>query len=499
MAEEKQEKKKRNILKQIFRCIGLGLLAILLLLAIVFQAPWKVITLLLIVLAACTILPKHLRKWFWLSAAAIVVILIIWVFMPDDDEGWQRYKYNFDKELAAMEANRAIPDEENAAIIYNQLLESYDANDYNVIDIVNSDPNTFNNIFQNPWLSKDYPEIADRLKHIQRAIETLTEISKIKQCIFPIRDPANFESQIDRNAAMRRWARLLVIAINNDIAEGRIDKATQKNWCSDFTRILEHDKLCTKAQFATICYEINPKGKIRLNRDPLKYMRANLREVLQNLEIDNDQLKAAYERIAYPSYLGKKLIKTYTIIRWFYIPSNPQKAAKIIDSACERYHIMTNPDFDWQKEPRDLPTNSLFSISGRINYARLIERLAGMSEKTYYNLHYLYLRQIAENKGSQIIIALRRYKNKTGHWPESIDDVKLLTPAEIFVDPINGSSFVYKLTDDSFKLYSKGKNNIDEGGKRDRWDEEKTGADDWLIWPLKLPKTDEGKVDVESG
>ena len=49
---------------------------------------------------------------------------------------------------------------------------------------------------------------------------------------------------------------------------------------------------------------------------------------------------------------------------------------------------------------------------------------------------------------------------------------------EIFVDPINNSSFVYKLTDDGFKLYSKGKNNIDENGEFKR-----SGPDDWPIWP----------------
>jgi len=554
MVIEKQEKKKRRILKQIFKCLGLGLLAILLLLAIVFQAPWKVITLLFIVLAACTILPRQMRKWFWLSAAAIVVILIIWVFLPSDDEGWRRYEYNFDKELAAMESGRGIPDEQNAAMIYSKLLESYDANEFNAIFM---DYDVFDSLRSGPWSSYDHPEVAEWLKGQKGAIEKLLEASKLEVCRFPIPNPINGR-QSDRNAAIRRWADLLVIAANNDIGEGRINKALQKNvallqmanhlcqqpttidllvgiaveslairqfnrfvvtdkaaethisfiekalqdvkhdWCSDLTRILEYDKLCTKAQFANY-YEINPKGHIRLSRDPLKEMRATLREVMQNWEFDNDQLKASYERIAYPSYLGEKLIKTYTVMRWFYVPSNPQKAAKVVDSAHERYYAMTYPDFDWQKEPRELPITSLFSISVRINYARLIERLAGMSEKIYYDLHYLYLRQIAENRGSQIIIALRRYKNKTGNWPESIDDVKPLAPAEIFVDPINGSSFVYKLTEENFTLYSKGKNNIDEGGKRDRWDEEKTGADDWLIWPLKLPKTNEEKANVESG
>ena len=102
MAE--QDKKKTNKQRKIGHVlisIGLTLLAILIVLALFFQAPWKVTILLLIVLAACTILPKPARKWFWLSVAAIVIALIIWIFLPADNEGWQ--PYTFDEEWAALE------------------------------------------------------------------------------------------------------------------------------------------------------------------------------------------------------------------------------------------------------------------------------------------------------------------------------------------------------------------------------------------------------------
>ncbi|GAH44841.1 unnamed protein product, partial [marine sediment metagenome] len=117
-----------------------------------------------------------------------------------------------------MEAVRAIPDEQNAATIYNKLMESYDANDF---DAIYSDPNTFDIIYRNPWLSKDYPEAAAWLQRNQSLIETLMEISKTERCIFPIRYPANSSQQLDRTAAMRRWTFLLVIAANNNTAEGR--------------------------------------------------------------------------------------------------------------------------------------------------------------------------------------------------------------------------------------------------------------------------------------
>jgi len=538
MTEEKQKKKKRGIIKRIFRWIWLGILTLLILGALVLDAPWKVIALLLIILAAHTILPKAAIKWFWLSVAAVVVILIIWVFLPDKNGGWQPYKYNFDEELTAIEAKYVIPDELNAATIYNKLLQDYDWEDFYANLSQEELP------MREPWLSKDHPKIAEWLNLHQNTMQTLLKVSKMEKCHFPITDPANSEKQIKRNATMRQWAFLLISAVNNDIAEDRADEALQKNltllqmgnhlcqqpsttdllvgmairalalpelkrfvitrepeethlrameealgnvkcdWGSDLIRILESDKLSTKREFARY-YEINPKGKIRLSRDPLAEIRANCRKALRNKKIDDGQLKDAYERIAYPSYFEKKLVKAYTALRWFYIPSNPQKAASIIDAAYEKYYAMAEPDFDWQKEAREFPMTSLFSMSVRFNYLRLIEHLAGMSEKMYYQsvqFHDIYLRLTSNTRGVRIMIALRQYKNKHSHWPETLDEVKPPAPAEIFVDPINKGSFVYKLTEENFTLYSKGKNNIDEDGRLDVPYRE-TGADDWLIWP----------------
>lgn len=168
------------------------------------------------------------------------------------------------------------------------------------------------------------------------------------------------------------------------------------------------------------------------------------------------------------------------------MPSTPQKASEIIDAGYERLYAMAEPDFDWQKEPKK---PSLCSIKLNLRYT--IELGPCIMEPAFRRIHDLYLRNVANKRGSQITIPLRRYKNKHGHWPESLDDVKPFAPEEIFVDPINSGSFVYKLTEENFTLYSKGKNNIDENGKY------KDGADDWLIWPPKSRKSQEKNADAE--
>ena len=123
----------------------------------------------------------------------------------------------------------------------------------------------------------------------------------------------------------------------------------------------------------------------------------------------------------------------------------------------------------------------------------MVDMLLYIMEPTYHRIHDIYLRLTADKQGSRIIIALRRYKNKNGFWPVNLDDVKSMAPAEIFVDPHNDEEFVYKLTQENFTLYSRGKNNVDDGGERD----EKAGTDDWLIWPLRSRKAKEESTNAE--
>ena len=531
MAEEKKEKKKPAIVKRIFKWIGLGLLAILLIAALIFQAPWKVITLLVVIFLACTVLPKPARKWFWLSVGAVVIALIIWVFLPDRGE-WK--PYTFDEELAALEAKRAIPDSENAAIIYNKLLEDYDPNVMDA-DFLVGELERLTRI--EPWSSKDYPEIAQWIKEQQHIIETLIEISKIEKCRFPIvTDSMALGQHMKILAPMRQWAYLLLRAANNDLGEGRIDQALEKHtamlqmakhqfqqptiidtwvgiaiealatgqlnrfavtgdateehlsvieqalakikhdWSADLPRLLDCEKLMMK-NLLGVFYGINPEGEIRLIRGLTTTIMAQLSEDMKD------------EMVI--TYWHKRAMKAWTILCWFYMPSTPQKAGEIIDAKYEKFYAMAEPDFDWQREP-EKPPRIL-----RLNYQYLVEHLAGILEPAYYRIHDIYLRIASDKRGSRMIITLRRYKNKNGHWPKGLDDVKPFAPAEIFIDPQNDGAFIYKLTEENFTLYSKGKNNIDEGGKRDKWNEEKTGADDWLIWPQKSRKTKEKNADAE--
>ena len=78
-----------------------------------------------------------------------------------------------------------------------------------------------------------------------------------------------------------------------------------------------------------------------------------------------------------------------------------------------------------------------------------------------------------------ILITLRRHKEETGSWPETLEQIEPKLPEQMLTDPQNNGSFVYKRNGNDFVFYSKGPNGIDENGSYKR------PADDWPIWPVK--------------
>ncbi|MBL7107006.1 MAG: hypothetical protein ISS77_05320 [Phycisphaerae bacterium] len=556
MTGEVQEKKKPGIIKRILKWTGLFFLGLILIVAVAFQAPWKVTTILLILFLACTILPKPARKWFWLGCAGVIVILIIWVFLPINNEGWR--PYTFDDQIAAMEAKYAVPDEENAAVFYNYLLEQEkkyekypppekaveltenedtaipikDFNDWRAsFDFSYStffpefwDDELDKLTLEQYWSSKDYPKVAKWLQSHDDTIKTLFEASNKEKCYFSKFNDSFVEIfYMEYFGSIKCWVNLFVRASNNDIADGHIDDGIEKlfavlkisehiyrqptlvdlllaiaiedlaveqtkrfvieadpteehfsrlqkkivdierDWKSDLLRILEFEKLLCVSSFCQCAYQKNAKGRIRFSRDPMGVAREQYPE-----------------EFSLPSYWQRRVIKLGNLLHWFYFPSNPKQLDEIIDKFYTRFYLVAEPEYDWSKKSEEL-----FSLTSlKLNYSYFLELHSKGLLKGFYEIHDMYLRGIAEQRGTQIIIALRRFKDKNGKWPQNLAEIKNGCEPEIFVDPMNGGSFVYKLTEENFTLYSKGKNNIDDNGENKSY-ADGTGADDWQIWPIK--------------
>jgi hypothetical protein len=520
-------KRSHHLASRIMRSAWIAVLLILLAVGLFLQVSWRITTLIFIFLFVATVLPLVYRKWFWATVGCAAAAIIIWVFLPEGDDGWR--PYTFDNEIAAIEAKYAISDGDNAAIIYNKLIDDYETDSF-FTGLMASDIAKLPLL--DPWSSEKHPEISTWLKRHQATISRLQSVSQIAHCRFSIKsDFANLGGIIFRLQMMERWAYLLITAANNDMAEERIKEGLDKyitalqigvhqnqqlsqveimvgsgiercstnqlkrfagvgpvteehldiientlagiehNWRDDLPKMLEYEKLMTK-DFWREYYEVDQGGQVRFARSLVSIKKR--KQIPQG--IDGGPLKA---------YWHKSLKKARSLSYWLYMPLTPNLAGVVIDKAYERRYAMAEADFNWAGSTRGFPINSI-----KFNYNYLVAMQLEMMEPIYYNIYRGYLRTIAQERGARLVVALRRYKIKNGTWPMNLDDVRPLAKEEIFTDPTNGSSFVYKLTDEGFTLYSKGKNNIDDGGEY--------MSDDWAIWPpigLKY-KVGKGNTDV---
>ena len=482
-----EEKKKPGTINRIFGWIGLGLLVALILGALIYDAPWKALALLLILLAVHTILPKAAKKWFWLSVCGVLMGLLVWVFLPDRNDIWR--PYTFDDELAAHEAKYAIPDEENAATIYNKLLSDFNPTEWRLRFLSGE---TLKLTLSEPWLSQDYPELTQWLSRNEEKITALPEACKIKKCRFPsnIKLARTDKLEIDRYSALRSWSAWFLLSANNDIAKGRPDSAVSKyiyalqiadhlhqqqritdfligfgienpvipslnrfvvedkptqqqlqfisnslrnldnNWRCDFLACVEYEKLFIKNTFCGLAYQINPQGQVRLSRDPAAAIWGYSRK-----------------RALAETYWQRESMKAFTILAWFFLPATPEKAGEMIDEIYEKCLAMAEPDFAWDKEDiismPSLELNCRFLVMSQTN------------KLTRHNgrFHDIYLRRLAMRRGTQLLVAIKRHSIENGCWPSSLDAIKSDAPAESFIDPVTGKEFKYETHGERFLLY----------------------------------------------
>lgn len=261
----------------------------------------------------------------------------------------------------------------------------------------------------------------------------LLKASKFEKCYFPTTfEPNSFSKHIGNNSILRSGAVILTIAANNDIAEGRIDGAMEKSQC--ILKLAQH--ICQQPLW--IDYLVGTAiEQLSLSK---------LKNIILESEITEQQLNS---------------IKAFPIeIKDTWKNQLPQ--------------ILEAEKLYYEKQKENL------TFFDRIQYFFyfLELRIRGVQLSVDMKLiRKLDLRLLVDRRANRILIGLRRYKNQNGQWPESLEQIKPFVDPNVLIDPQNNGSFVYKQTEDSFTLYSKGPNNIDEGGNRNE------PADDWPIWP----------------
>jgi len=287
------------------------------------------------------------------------------------------YSPNVEKQLAAIEATRAVPDSENAAIIYTRIFEDHGEA---LLSPPFLDPNTADLTCLELWSARDHPKLARWMDRLQEPFAALLQAARKDKCRFPIYHPTqSIRDHLDkrvyrRTLLMRKWVRFLIRAANNDAAEGRIDQALHKYFC--VARMGRH-----------------------IQQQPVAV------EFLNGLAME----KAALRRMRTLLVEGSLARDHFDIIE-AELPPTEDKWSEISPPMLrvETLYAATLPSED---------------TGGLIN--RLKAWLTRSDEQALVidHIHRRYIQLIADRRGNRILIELSRYKSKTGRWPPTLDEI----------------------------------------------------------------------------
>ena len=312
------------------------------------------------------------------------------------------------EQLAAIEKSMAIPDSENAAIIYNQLFEDYNESDLKPALLTQ---NTDDFTKSSPWSSQDYPELASWYKQNENIIKKTLELSKYEKCNFHIPALSEFSSRDtmltpgdnldwDFLAFVKQLAFFLTRSANNDLAEKRFDEAFEKYIC--VLKMGNHFRTQPMMTYFLIGIALEGIGSQRI-----KYL------ILED-NTKEEQLK---------------IIETV----FNHMPTSFEKETMNINKVERLWERMSSSDKSLREK-----------IIIRWRYKKPMKQ----------SIKEIYLRFSTNYHGTLIFITLKRYKIKTGQWPKTLEEIKpLLSSKDILIDPLSKGSFVYKTKDDSFILY----------------------------------------------
>jgi hypothetical protein len=435
--------------------------------------------------------------------ASYVTLAPVSLILPAGSD-WQ--PYTFETERAAIEAARTVPDAHNAALFYQPLFEKLGSKP----EFPESVKNHLKDLLQRPWDSETHTEAAAWLQAQSDMIDALVGASRVPECRFPVTE--SYWDLPDRHAQLRFCSRVLTLSANADLYNGDTDASLckclaamqiashsaqqpsiadllsgitiegmtfvplrnlivdaglsaqqldmiarqitiEEQWREVWLHILAGEKLQLKNIFGR-AYQINSQGRIRFTHDFFGQFAAEGRSEAN--EIRKNGLDA--------------------IIMTALAPKDPGVIARTIDNM---YAPLQQEDFDWAR----MSDYEQYRASQyrRLPGVRIFVLFVPLDAEWIWRVRGFYLGMLAERRGMRLLVDLRRYHIRNSHWPEDLTQIAEDVPSDALIDPTNDGEFVYVRAGDGFRLYSKGQNGIDEGGRQDR----KTGADDILIWPLR--------------
>lgn len=465
---------------------------------------------------------------FWLSVGTPILwtlaVSLAAVWPVDDGNQWTPYQ--FDRELAAFEVQRAVPAEENAALRCVPLFARLDVNDKP--EFFFRDNSLRDEFRKSPWTSAEYPEIAQWFDTYSGVVDELVHICATGTFHWPLQ--ANpFDEFTVPHQPLGRSVQLLIASANRDLGEHRLDEAITKYFC--VTKIA-HD---LRQQMQTMDW----RSALGIERDALRMIRrmlvrhdlseaavARIEQGLPSTEdlwINDRQVLLQLEKLRYMNALARlyernsqgrvRFCTTMTLSsksskqiadrktwRWFRLywvlnmPLDPHGLRDVADDYFARFGDPFEPAMGYHSDLDDGMAWCDFCKT-MANFYRWFTELTFSTAEDYPRTRLLCALQAVERRGTWLVLGLHQYREAHGQWPESLDAIAAYVPAEALRDPMNEGPFVYVRQGDDFRLYSKGPDGIDANAAAGSPLSTTTEDDDIIIWPIVMRQSPESRSD----
>ena len=465
---------------------------------------------------------KRILGWF-LGATFILIVLtagavLLW---PEGNHTWRPYP--FDDELASIEAKRAVPDSDNVALLYESVFAVIDANDW-PDSLFRKNHNIRTEFTNYPWKATDFPEVSQWLDSHSNTIDKLLLISKMEKCRWPVQIDIHDDFTVTYEP-VRRSGQLITVAGNRDLGEGSFHKAMEKSFC--LLRMAQHLYQQThKLEFYFgFAYEGSALQQLRyifvqsdVSDEDIEHIASHMPTAANNWDRDTSRL-LEFEKFRFAHMMAsvydinkKGKVRFAPSFRLLYKGGQEQQNSTRKGRLWRLYWLMNmplDPQGVWDMAEVESIKFKRFLESGPIygvgeddiepfpdyfcrmfsNIARRYAIITCFDKVTYNTFGDRYAKCMTRRRGTWLVLGLRKYRNLHGHWPKTLGLISEYVPPEAFIDPMNNGSFVYKLTEENFTLYSQGKNGIDEGGRWGYVRDLDKHHDDIAIWPLTNKET----------
>lgn len=437
---------------------------------------------------------------------------------PQDKDTWRPYR--FDDELAVMEARRAVPDAENAALRYRSVFT--DLNLADQPDFLFAGSFLREEFEKQPWKASDYPQASKWLDSQSRIIDGLIAIGALEKCRWPIRADI-YDAYTVPYRELGRSELLLLAAGNRALGEGRVTDALTKYFCILRMADHRHQQPSQVDSLTGFHYERDALERIRQVLVQSSLSEADLAQIADHLPPAADPWPETWQRLSeleklhYLNLLGRlyevdekghvrfareivlspgnereqkdptRVPRVYWLMS---MPRDPRAARRIVD----KYFATFDPRVGstCPAQPAQDERSSRASVNdfckAVCNPHRWGLEMMFFNERKYIQDRQWCVPSFTARRGTWLVLGLRRYHDAHGAWPQALDAISQYVPAEALVDPTNGEAFVYATDGDGFRLYSKGPNCLDVGGRSGYVRGSKKVEDDIWIWPPPPPE-----------